>query len=209
MTGIGFTTIGRAQLLRPGRRRSPHEGFTRLFGAGYKFRSILVGLRPGADPAALDAAGLYRQPAVTPPEVIEITQMASPPGGPGGLPGAAGGRRGRSRADHGGPPPLPRGGGAAGARPDPRQARWIVVTQAGVLAVTGLAFGLPLGVALGRGIWGLVADAVADPLPVPPVAFWALVLAAPVALLTAALLALSGRRRTLTRLRVADVLRAE
>ncbi|WP_061294765.1 ABC transporter permease [Herbidospora cretacea] len=206
VTGIGFTPLGAHNSYDRGGAVTP-AGFTRLFGAGYKFRSILVGLRPGADPAALDAAGQHVQPAVTPPEVTEITQMAVLPvalagflallavGAVGHVLTTAVRRRAQEVA-------VLRALGLT-----PGQARWIVVTQAGVLAVTGLAFGVPLGVALGRTLWRLVADL----WPVhyqPPVAFWALVLAAPIALLTAVVLAL-WPGRALTRLRVADILRAE
>ncbi|WP_157518587.1 ABC transporter permease [Herbidospora mongoliensis] len=206
VTGIGFTTIGAHNSYDRGGAVT-HEGFTRLFGTGYKFRSILIGLRPGTDPAALDAAGLYAQPAVTPPEVAEITQLAILPvalagflallavGAIGHVLTTAVRRRSHEVA-------VLRALGLT-----PREARRIVVTQAGVLAVTGLVFGVPLGVALGRALWRLVADL----WPIhyqPPVAFWALVLAAPIALLTATLLAV-WPGRTLTRLRVADTLRAE
>ena len=38
-----------------------------------------------------------------------------------------------------------------------RQARAVVATQASVLAVIGLVFGVPLGLALGRTVWRVVA----------------------------------------------------
>ena len=58
------------------------------------------------------------------------------------------------------------------------QSRLVVVTQASVLAAVGLAFGVPLGFALGRFIWRLVAQS--TPLAYhPPLAVWALVLIAP------------------------------
>ncbi|MGQ0716443.1 MAG: ABC transporter permease [Pseudonocardiales bacterium] len=87
------------------------------------------------------------------------------------------------------------------------QARGVVFTQASVLAGIGLLFGIPLGVALGRTLWRVVADS--TPLHyVPPVAFWALALIVPLALLIANLLAaLLGRR--VTRLRIGEILRAE
>ncbi|MEN3357591.1 MAG: putative transport system permease protein [Mycobacteriales bacterium] len=88
-----------------------------------------------------------------------------------------------------------------------RQTRGVVVTQASVLAVTGLAFGVPLGLALGRTVWRVVADY--TPLfYVPPVAPWALLLVGPVVLLVANLLAAWPGRRA-ARLRIGDVLRAE
>jgi ABC-type antimicrobial peptide transport system permease subunit len=88
-----------------------------------------------------------------------------------------------------------------------RQSWAIVVTQASVLAVIGLAFGVPLGVALGRVVWRMVADY--TPLQyVPPVALLALLLVGPLALLLAnALAAWPGHQAA--RLRIGQVLRAE
>ena len=69
-----------------------------------------------------------------------------------------------------------------------RQSRATVLVQAVVLALVGLTLGVPLGFALGRTLWRSVADT--TPMDyVPPMAVWALVLIAPVALLAAALLA--------------------
>jgi ABC-type lipoprotein release transport system permease subunit len=88
-----------------------------------------------------------------------------------------------------------------------RQCRWVVVTQASILAVIGLLFGVPLGLALGRTVWRAVADY--TPLQyVPPTAALALLLIVPAALLIAnALAALPGRRAA--RLRISHILRAE
>ncbi|GAB1817165.1 ABC transporter permease [Herbidospora sp. RD11066] len=206
VTGIGFTTIGAHNSYDRGGTVTP-EGFTRLYGTGYKFRSILVGVRPGTDLATLGGGDLQAFPARRPVEVAEVAELAVLPialaaflallavGAVGHVLTTAVRRRSHEVA-------VLRALGLT-----PGQARRIVVTQAGVLAVTGLAFGVPLGVALGRTLWRLVADQ----WPIhhqPPVAFWALVLAVPIALLTAGLLALRPGR-TLTRLRVADTLRAE
>jgi cell division protein FtsX len=69
-----------------------------------------------------------------------------------------------------------------------RQTRLAVATQATVLALAGLLFGIPLGLALGRFIWRDVAGL--TPLAYhPPLAVWALVLIAPAALLTVNILA--------------------
>ena len=88
-----------------------------------------------------------------------------------------------------------------------RESRAIVLIQAGVLAVVGLLFGVPLGIALGRTLWRSVADT--TPIEyIPPIAVWALVLVAPVALLAAALLAAWPSQRAAS-LRVAHVLRTE
>jgi hypothetical protein len=88
-----------------------------------------------------------------------------------------------------------------------RQARLVVATQATLLAVAGLAAGIPLGLAGGRVVWGLVADLV--PLAYqPPLSPWALALIAPAALVAANLLALWPARRA-ARLRPGEVLRTE
>jgi len=88
-----------------------------------------------------------------------------------------------------------------------RQARALVVTQAEILAATGLVFGVPPGLAVGRQLWRLVAEA--TPVQyVQPAAAGTLLLLVPVTLLTGALLAAWPARRA-ARLRLALVLRAE
>jgi ABC-type lipoprotein release transport system permease subunit len=87
------------------------------------------------------------------------------------------------------------------------QSRAVVVTQASVLALVGLAFGLPLGIALGRVVWRYVAD-VTPLFYVPPVALLALALIVPAALLVANLLAVWPGQRAAS-MRVGHVLRAE
>jgi hypothetical protein len=87
------------------------------------------------------------------------------------------------------------------------QSRLVVGTQATLLAVIGLAFGIPLGVALGRSLW----RGAADMLPLayhPPLALLALLLIAPLALAAANLLAAWPARRA-ARLRTAQILRSE
>ena len=87
------------------------------------------------------------------------------------------------------------------------QSRVTILTQASVLAVVGILFGVPLGSALGRSVWRSVAET--TPIAhVPPVAVWTLVLAAPVAILTANLLAALPSHRAAT-MRLGEVLRAE
>jgi hypothetical protein len=88
-----------------------------------------------------------------------------------------------------------------------RQSRWTVVAQASVLAGIGLILGVPLGLALGRSVWRLVADF--TPMQyVAPTAAWAMVIAVPAALVAANVLAaIPGRRAA--RMKVASVLRAE
>jgi FtsX-like permease family len=87
------------------------------------------------------------------------------------------------------------------------QTRLIVATHASVLALIGLVFGVPLGLALGRAVWHAVAGF--TPLAYqPPLAVWALLLIAPVTLMAAnALAAWPGRRAA--RLRSGRVLRTE
>ena len=89
----------------------------------------------------------------------------------------------------------------------PWQCRWVVVTQATVLALVGLVFGVPVGLALGRTVWRVVADY--TPIEyVPPIAVSAMLLVIPAALVVANLLAAWPGRRA-ARLRIAAVLRAE
>jgi hypothetical protein len=89
----------------------------------------------------------------------------------------------------------------------PRQSRVVLLTQGSVLAVVGLVFGVPLGVAAGRTLWRVVAEY--TPLHyVPPLAHWALLLIGPLTLLVAGLLAAWPARQA-ARLRLGDVLRAE
>jgi ABC-type lipoprotein release transport system permease subunit len=88
-----------------------------------------------------------------------------------------------------------------------KQARGLVATQASVLALVGLLFGIPIGLALGRTTWRLVADY--TPLQyVPPLAFWAMLLVGPLSLAVANLLAAWPGRQA-ARLRIGHVLRAE
>jgi hypothetical protein len=87
------------------------------------------------------------------------------------------------------------------------QSRLVIVTQASLLAIAGLVFGLPLGVALGRILWRSAAGM--TPLAYQsPTALWALLLTGPLALLAAlALAAWPGERAA--RLRTGQILRTE
>jgi hypothetical protein len=88
-----------------------------------------------------------------------------------------------------------------------QQTRLVVTTQASLLAVIGLAFGVPLGIALGRVIWRVVAGF--TPLAYhPPVALLTLLLIGPAALLAANALAAWPQRRA-ARVHAGRVLRSE
>jgi hypothetical protein len=87
------------------------------------------------------------------------------------------------------------------------QSRMIVTTQATLLALVGLAAGIPLGLALGRTVWRFVAER--TPLFYLPPSWTALLLRViPIALIAANLLAVGPSRRA-ARLRLAQALRAE
>ncbi|MEW9531089.1 ABC transporter permease [Microbispora sp. NPDC049125] len=88
-----------------------------------------------------------------------------------------------------------------------RQARWTVVTQATLVAAIGLLFGVPLGVAIGRTLWRVVAEMF--PLSyVAPLAVSAVLLVWPLTLIVANALAVWPGWMA-ARLRVGHVLRAE
>ena len=58
------------------------------------------------------------------------------------------------------------------------QCRWVVVVQASLLALIGLVFGVPLGIALGRYLWDLFARQInVIPEPSVPVLIVVLVIA--------------------------------
>lgn len=87
------------------------------------------------------------------------------------------------------------------------QNRAIVFVQATVLAVVGLAVGVPTGIALGRTVWRSVADS--TPVAhVAPMAWPVVILAVPVAVVVANLLALWPSQRAAS-LRPGLVLRSE
>jgi predicted lysophospholipase L1 biosynthesis ABC-type transport system permease subunit len=88
-----------------------------------------------------------------------------------------------------------------------RQSRLTVAAQASVIAVFGLMFGLPLGVAAGRTGWRTLADST-PVFYVAPLAVLVLVIAVPATLTLANMLAALPARRA-ARLKVAETLRAE
>jgi hypothetical protein len=221
VSGVGFIPIGPHNGYADGGWIGG-DGFTTLFGKGFKYHLLLVSLRAGSDVdktagalvAAVDKAmpgaakqGLAFDKGQQPTEIAELRQVRTLPIVLGGflalLAVAAVGhalatavrRRSHSLA-------VLRAVGMT-----QWQCRWVVVTQASVLAVVGLAFGIPLGLALGRTVWRAVADY--TPIQyVPPMAVLVLALIAPGALLLANLLAAWPGRRA-ARLRISNVLRAE
>jgi hypothetical protein len=221
VTGIGFVPDGPHNSYDQGAWLTP-AGFDQLFGgARYKFKFHLaaVSLRPGialgAGMQAVNAAaatvkgaqGLGFSPPQPDTTVVILQDLSVLPTALGGFlallaVGAVGyalttavRRRGRELA-------VLRALGVTG-----RQARLVVITQATILAVAGLAAGIPLGLVIARAVWRAVANFV--PLAYqPPLAPWALLLITPAALLTANLLALWPGHRA-ARLRPAQILRTE
>jgi ABC-type antimicrobial peptide transport system permease subunit len=87
------------------------------------------------------------------------------------------------------------------------QTRLTIASQATVVAVVGLIFGIPLGIAAGRTGWRILADAT-PVIYTAPLAALAVLLAIPTTVAIANLLAAWPARRA-ARLRVSEVLRAE
>jgi hypothetical protein len=221
VTGIGFVPSGPHNYYDDGAWLTP-AGFDRLFGGAdhaFKFHVATVTLRPGADVEAVahrltaKAAAIKGGQAFTfmpaPPleQVQAVRDVAALPlalsaflavlaiGAVGHALSIAVRRRRHELA-------VLRALGLTR-----RQSRLVIVTQATLLAVIGLAFGIPLGIALGRTLWRAAADM--TPLAYqPPVALWALALIGPLALVAANLLAAWPARRA-ARLRTARILRAE
>ena len=208
----------------------PHNGYSEggwLTGAGYqrlfpdrffKFHQSLVALRPGADVAAgssrlaATAAGVAGGPVELEPPIppLELTQLRNVRllplalgvflallgvGATGHALATAVRRRRHDVA-------VLRALGITRG-----QSRLVVVAHAATLGAIGLLLGVPLGIALGRTLWRVVADRT-PLLYAPPLAPLAVALSVPVALGIAALLASLPARRA-ARLRLADVLRAE
>jgi len=215
VTGIAFVPVGSHNNYSDGAWATP-AGYDRLFEKAhfpFKFHMVLVSLRPDADPKAVAArlaAATGGAPFSESPPLLEMQQIRDVEQLPIVLAGflvllalgavghalATAVRRRRHEVA------VLRALGMTR-----RQARWSVVVQATLLALIGLAVGVPLGVAVGRTVWRLVADFM--PLDyLVPVAFWALLLIAPVALLLANLLA-AWPGRIAARLRIGHVLRTE
>jgi ABC-type lipoprotein release transport system permease subunit len=215
VTGIGFVPAGPHNSYADGAWLTP-VGYARLFRGthfAFKFHLAAVSLRPGADVAAvahrLNAIGktipFFPPPPL--PEVQTIRDVAALPlalsaflallavGAVGHALSIAVRRRRHELA-------VLRALGLTRL-----QSRMVVATQASMLAVIGLLFGVPLGIALGRAIWRVAAGA--TPLAYhPPLAVWALLLIGPLALLAANTLAAWPARRA-ARLPTGQILRIE
>ncbi|GES22881.1 hypothetical protein Aple_057800 [Acrocarpospora pleiomorpha] len=217
VTGVGFVPEGPANNYAEG-ALTTGDGFRALF-ASYEIDTLDVTLRAGSDAAAATTrlaraasaatggARLGVVPFFEPRQLIEIKGIPALPAVLGGLLAllalAATGHTLRAAVRR-------RRQEVAVLRAlgmTPAQSRWIVLTQATVLALVGLIAGVPLGLALGRVLWRTVAES-APMLYAPPTPVGTLLLIAPAALLAAAALAV-WPARTAARIRVANVLRAE
>jgi FtsX-like permease family len=221
VTGIGFVPTGLHNYYDTGAWLTP-AGYDRIFrGAhsGFKFHLAAVALRPGADVQALARRLTARAAAVkggqgfvfTPQPPVSQVQMVKDVavlplalsaflavlavGAVGHALSIAVRRRRHELA-------VLRALGLTR-----RQSRLVIITQATLLAVVGLAFGIPLGIALGRTLWRAAAN-LAPLAYQPPVALLALLLIGPLALVAAYLLAAWPARRA-ARLRTAQILRTE
>jgi hypothetical protein len=220
VTGIGFVPVGPHNDYADGAWLTP-AGFDRLFtGAHFRFKyhAAAVSVRPGASLPAVErrlnaAAAKAGDPGLTftPPAPLQdvqiIQDLENLPvalsaflavlaiAAIGYALSAAVRRRQHELA-------VLRALGLTRG-----QTRLAVATQATVLALAGLAFGIPLGLTVGRAIWRVVAGF--TPLAYhAPLAPWALLLIAPAALLIVNLVAAWPQLRA-TRLRVSQILRTE
>jgi hypothetical protein len=220
VTGIGFVPSGPHNTYDDGAWLTP-AGYDRLFRGthfAFKFHLATIALRPGADVQAVAHRLAARAKAVggqrfafettpTPTIVQAVKDVAALPlalsaflavlavGAVGHALSIAVRRRRRELA-------VLRALGLTR-----RQSRLVIGTQATLLAVIGLTFGIPLGIALGRTLWHAAANT--TPLAYnPPWALLALLLIGPLALVAANLLAAWPARRA-ARLRTAQILRTE
>jgi hypothetical protein len=221
VTGIGFVPAGPHNGYSDGAWLTP-AGFDRLFtGAhfSFKFHAATVALRPGANVPAvarrLDAVAARfhggRLVTFTPPapltEIQELQSLRVLPLALGAFLallaiGAVG--YALSTAVHRRRHELAVLRVLGMTR---RQTRTVVATQASVLALIGLAFGIPLGLILGRYVWRAVAGF--TPLAYhPPVALLAILLISPITLLVANTLAIWPQRKA-ARLHAGEILRTE
>jgi hypothetical protein len=214
VSGIGFVPEGSHNGYADGGWITP-AGYNHLF-IGFKFHGAEIALRPGSDVAATSTrlskavssiAPVPFSPPFRPAEISEIEDVRILPIVLGGFLlllalGAVGHALAtavrRRRHDMA----VLRALGLTRW-----QSRAVVVTQATVLAVVGVLFGVPLGLALARTLWRQVADY--TPIAYhPPLAVWALALIVPLALILANLLAAWPGQRA-ARLQVGQTLRTE
>ncbi|MFC1403916.1 MULTISPECIES: FtsX-like permease family protein [Streptacidiphilus] len=218
VTGIGFVPEGSHNDYDAGAWATT-DGYRALFGTTFKFHLAEIALRPGSVTAAMtqrlqhEAAPLTGgqsiglQQVTAPQQLAEIQDVQTLPLFLGGFllllaAGAVGHALATAVRRRRHDVAVLRALGMTR-----RQSRLVVVVQATVLALVGLVFGIPLGLALGRTLWRQVADS--TPLAYhPPLALLTLLLAGPVALLLANLLAAWPGHRA-ARLHVGQTLRAE
>jgi ABC-type lipoprotein release transport system permease subunit len=218
VSGIGFVPQGPHNTYADGAWMTP-AGYRTLFN-GFQYHEALVSLRPGVKPSVAAAAlvnavltaipeaqGFEFDFAYDPPQVAQIRQVRVLPvvlgsflgllaiGAIGHALATAVRRRSHDLA-------VLRALGMT-----PPQSVGVVATQATVLAVVGLVFGVPLGIALGRFVWRAVADSTPLQYTSPPAAL-PLALIGPAALLVVNLLAAWPGRRA-AGMRITEVLRTE
>jgi predicted lysophospholipase L1 biosynthesis ABC-type transport system permease subunit len=217
VTGIGFAVESSTSGYDHG-AWVPPAAYDRLF-TGFKEHTGLIALRPGVEPAtalarlekvAGDAAGGQNTLIITPfvpQQIAEINALRNLPVVLGmflavlAVGATAHALTAGVRRRHGDLAVLRALGTTRW------QCRVVVLTQVTVIAVIGLMFGIPLGLALGRALWHVTASY--TPLSYQaPFASSALLLVAPVTLLIAALLAVWPGHR-ITRLPIGQALRTE
>lgn len=197
------------------------HGFDRLF-KGFDLRLLLLAGADGRSPAEVSAAANAAVAREVPDAVRWLLPFEAPSGdGPGEqlrqvrvLPYVLGGFLALLAAGVVGHALITavrrRGAELATLRAvgtTPVQTAGIVYAQSAVAAVTGLVFGIPLGIAVGRTVWRLVAEST-PLLYVPPTAWWAVLAVVPAAALSAAVFAVLPAARA-ARGQVAAVLRTE
>jgi ABC-type lipoprotein release transport system permease subunit len=220
VVGSGLVPVGPHNGYADGGWVTQH-GYDRLFGSGFKFHLTLVTLRPDArGPGAGKALGAALTkadahlggiadfgPPDPLPEIAQLREVQNLPTFLGGFlallaVGAVGHALATAVRRRSHDLAVLRAVGMT-----QWQCRWVVITQASVLALVGAVFGIPLGLAIGRSVWRVVADY--TPIQyISPTALWALALVGPATVLLANLLAAWPGRRA-ARLHVAAVLRAE
>ncbi|MEO3861427.1 FtsX-like permease family protein [Acrocarpospora sp. B8E8] len=217
VSGIGFVTEGPANGYADGALTTP-DGYAALFSS-FDIDMGIIALRPGADPFSVLTrlkAALHEVPGGERvgllPALIPV-QLAQIQGGRG-LPIALGAFLGvlaMAAVAHAVTATIRRRRHEIAVMRalglTPAQSRAAVVTQALTIAAIAAGVGVPLGLALGRSLWRVVAEN--TPLSyVAPAPLWAMVSIGP-AVLAAALVLAALPARSAGRFRLAGVLRAE